>query len=152
MVHGLSSNTEGIEAKQDWSVWWLQRSWPYEASDGDGLAGVRSPPAASAWLQQEDVLSPPAEPRPLAGGHTMLGGRMSGWGSSPRHPVVELLTGLVVDGYGHAGICVKGELHIVVHLGFADLFPWGLHLLRTPGEHRGCHQSPLTTQQTAFRD
>lgn len=66
-----------------------------------------------------------------------LGGHRPGWGSSPRHPVVKLLARLVVDGYGHTGVRVEGELHIVVHLGFADFLPGGLHLLRAPGEHRG---------------
>lgn len=64
-------------------------------------------------------------------------GHTPGWGSSPRHPIVKLLARLVVDGYGHAGVRVEGELHVVVHLGFADFFPWGLHLLRAPGEHGG---------------
>lgn len=66
-----------------------------------------------------------------------LGACRPDWGSSPCHPVVELLARLVVDGYGHAGIRVEGKLHVVVYLGFADFFPWGLYLLRAPGEHRG---------------
>lgn len=110
---------------------------------------VRNPPLQPQQHQQ----LPPAPRRGDAPGRRnsvsvsralCSGGHGPGWGSSPRHAIVKLLGRLVVDGYGHAGVRVEGELHVVVHLGFADLFPRRLHLLRAPGEHRGVgRRAPL---------
>lgn len=65
-------------------------------------------------------------------------GRGSPWllPGLPGNAVLELLGGLIVDGDGHAGIGVEGELHVVVDFSFAGLFPRGLDLLGTSRKPR----------------
>lgn len=60
----------------------------------------------------------------------------------PGNSILELLSGLVVDGYGYPGICVKDELNVVVDLSSACLFSVVLHFLSTSGK----------SQKTAFGD
>ena len=49
----------------------------------------------------------------------------------PGDAILELFGGLVIDGDGHPCVRVKGELHVVVDLRSARLFPRGLHFLGT---------------------
>lgn len=62
------------------------------------------------------------------------------YGILPGNSILEFLSGLVVDGDGYPGICVKDELNVVVDLSFACLFSVALHFLSTSGK----------SQKTAF--
>lgn len=53
---------------------------------------------------------------------------------SPGYSVLEFFGSLVINGDGHSRVSVKGELHIVADLGFADFLARGLHFLCAPGK------------------
>lgn len=59
--------------------------------------------------------------------------------SLPGNAILEFFSSLIVDGDGYPGICVKGELDIVVDLSFARLFPMALYFLSTSGKSQSPH-------------
>lgn len=83
------------------------------------------------WLAWAQVA--PGEGTFLGPGPALPPGEQLTWPSlSPGNAALELLGGLVIDGDGHPGVCVEGELDVVVDLGLAGLVSGALYLFCTP--------------------